>query len=83
MLAQYDSLQTTLADNSGVCAKKDVILAKLDQLLAKLAAQGAVLNATDAASFEVTCDFPRALCCVCDQLTWSQSLIRITAINAG
>ena len=59
MLAQYDdSLQTTLADNSGVCAKKDVILAKLDQLVAKLAAQGAVLNTTDTAAYEVRCESP-------------------------
>ncbi len=53
MLAQYDGLQTTLADSSGVCAKKDVVFAKLDQLVAKLAAQGAVLNTTDADAYEV------------------------------
>jgi hypothetical protein len=63
MLAQYDGLQTTLADSSGVCAKKDVVFAKLDQLLAKLAAQGAVLNTTDADAYEVKPQF--VTCCVC------------------
>lgn len=53
MLSSVDGLDSALADSGKLCAKKDIIFAKLDQLLAKLAAQGASLNATDAESYKV------------------------------
>jgi len=56
MLASNEGLTTALADSGMLCAKKDVIFAKLDQLLAKLRATGVTLNTTDAASYQAKTD---------------------------